>query len=419
MINNKSKRQILERILSSSEFAHSDINQKLLTYLVEKSIKGEIPKETTIAIDVFDKDAAFNPHEDTLVRVHIYKLREKLEKYYLSDGRDDLVRLCIPKGHYAVKFLPLTKKSGSAKKLRLTLYGLLSVLLVLFILVLTLYIHNTRLQSRIDEFAIVDKDDPIWHRLIGPYMPTLIVPGNNFFFAMQSGLVNETIIARYTEINSVNDFNQFVKSRPQLSDSIWVGDYAFLGKESAWSLNHLLPIFFSAHKSVELVISSQLSWDDFQKYHIVYIGSYKSLGLLNTLLTNLDFSYTLYPHQVVIKSDEGEANKVYQPEMVRDENYNKDYNRDYALIAKLPGPANNDILIIAGFYFIGVYEATKHISEPDLLSILKESLQRRHGKVPEYFEILLEISGYGRTGFSTTLIYSKEIQSNNKIEWEK
>ncbi len=419
MINNKSKRQILERILSSSEFAHSDINQKLLTYLVEKSIKGEIPKETTIAIDVFDKDAAFNPHEDTLVRVHIYKLREKLEKYYLSEGRDDDIRLCIPKGHYAVKFLPLTKKAGSAKKLRLMLYGLISAVVVLFILVFALYIQNTGLQSRIDEFAVVDRDDPIWYRLIGPQIPTLIVPGNNFFFAMQSGLVNETIIARNTEINSINDFNQFVKSHPQLSDSIWVGDYAFLGKESAWSLNHLLPVFFSAHKKVELVISSQLSWDDFQKYNIVYIGSYKSLGLLNTLLTNLDFSYTLYPHRVMRKSDDEQASKIYQPEMVRDENYNKDYNRDYALIAKLPGPANNDILIIAGFYFIGVYEATKQISEPELLSILKESLQRRHGTIPEYFEILLEISGYGRTGFSTTLIYSKEIQSNNNIEWGK
>lgn len=419
MINNKTKRQILQKILASSEFSHSELNQRLLTYLVDKSIKGEIPKEITIAIEIFDKDADFNPHEDTLVRVHIYKLREKLEKYYLGEGRDDEIRLCIPKGHYAVKFIPLMRTSEPGKKQRIALYGTSAALLILIVLSLLLYRDNTKLHSLVRSYQVVEETDPIWHRFIDEEMPTLIVPGNNFFFAMQSELVDETLIARNTEVNSVNDFNQFVKKHPQLSDRIWMGDYAFLGKESAWTLNHLLPIFFSAHKEVELAISSRMTWDDFQKYHIIYIGSYKALGLLNTLLANLDFSYQLYPHQVIINSPQADTPQVYHPELVRDENHNKDFNRDYALIAKLPGPANNDILLIAGFYFIGVYEAAKQISDPQLLTILKESLQRRHGRIPQYFELLLEISGYGRTGFSTTLIYSNEIQPNNAIEWKK
>ena len=72
------------------------------------SIKNKIPKETDIAKYVFEKDESFDPAADTIVRVHIYKLRKKLEKYYDSTGRSDKMKLKIPKGHYHVDFIQVS-----------------------------------------------------------------------------------------------------------------------------------------------------------------------------------------------------------------------------------------------------------------------------------------------------------------------
>lgn len=76
MIDKNQKLQILDEILKSNSFINSKLNAKLLTYLVKCEISGKTPSEYSIAIDVFKKDASFNPNEDTLIRVSVYNLRK-------------------------------------------------------------------------------------------------------------------------------------------------------------------------------------------------------------------------------------------------------------------------------------------------------------------------------------------------------
>src|SRR4030042_7032427 len=111
------QKKLLEKILNSSEFENSKIYQTFLTYLVESSEAGKELKETTIAIEVFGKDARFNPAEDTTVRSHTYTLRKKLESYYFHEGAEDKFRLKIPRGHYGVKFAPAEAEKIHPKSL--------------------------------------------------------------------------------------------------------------------------------------------------------------------------------------------------------------------------------------------------------------------------------------------------------------
>lgn len=418
MIKHEKAQHILTKILTSSIFQNSEINKKLLEYLVNKYLKKEIPKETAIAIDVFDKDSSYNPHEDTLVRVHIYKLRNKLEKYYLLEGKEDEYKLCIPKGHYEVKFVPQKSLSQSDRYAKLQKYMIIvsTIAIAFFILLIYSGLQNSRLNNEINSFKIIEKQNPIWKNYLQGELPTLIVNGDNYFFSMTDSAIDQSLIVRFTRINSTLDLNAYLAENPDLTNRIQEGDYAFLGKESAWSLQKLFPIFYSYHQHPELTLASQLTWEDFQKYNIVYLGSYKALGILNSLLTNLSLKYQLYPHKIVLKSD---STRIFSPELRRDANQLKSYNKDYALCVKLPGPNNNAVLIIGGFYFIGVYEAVKQVSDPTLRPLLENYLIKQHGHVPEYFEVLMEISGFGRTGFSTTFIHSAEIASDYKIEWKR
>ncbi len=105
----------IERIVRSRVFEHSQTLQRLLQYLSEKSIKspGEQIKEYTIGVEALNRRQDFDPKEDTIVRVQIYRLRQKLQEYYESEGSQDPIRVTIPKGYY----LPAFTSSKEAKKL--------------------------------------------------------------------------------------------------------------------------------------------------------------------------------------------------------------------------------------------------------------------------------------------------------------
>ena len=96
-------RHQLDRLLASSGFANAGRMSRFLKFVVEKTLagEGERLKEYVIGIEVFDRDASYDPRLDSIVRVEAARLRAKLAEYYAGQGRGDPVVLSLPKGGYA------------------------------------------------------------------------------------------------------------------------------------------------------------------------------------------------------------------------------------------------------------------------------------------------------------------------------
>ena len=96
-------RHQLDRLLASSGFANAGRMSRFLKFVVEKTLagEGERLKEYVIGIEVFDRDASYDPRLDSIVRVEAARLRTKLAEYYAGEGRGDPVVLSLPKGGYA------------------------------------------------------------------------------------------------------------------------------------------------------------------------------------------------------------------------------------------------------------------------------------------------------------------------------
>jgi TolB-like protein len=96
-------RRQLDRLLASAVFAHAGRMSRFLRFVVERTLagEGERLKEYVIGIEVFDRDEAYDPRVDSIVRVEAARLRTKLAEYYAGEGRDDPVVLTLPKGGYA------------------------------------------------------------------------------------------------------------------------------------------------------------------------------------------------------------------------------------------------------------------------------------------------------------------------------
>ena len=95
-------REMLERVLSSQTFSRSERARDLLRHLVmrEQAGQGEQLKGFSIAVDVFGKDAEFDPTTDAVVRVQAGRLRDLLAQYYAEEGASDVLRISIPRGGY-------------------------------------------------------------------------------------------------------------------------------------------------------------------------------------------------------------------------------------------------------------------------------------------------------------------------------
>lgn len=96
-------REQLHRILASSVFAQSRRRQSFLKYVVDETLagRGEQLKGYTVAVEVFERPDSFDPALDPVVRIEAGRLRDKLREYYEADGRDDPIRIELPKGSYA------------------------------------------------------------------------------------------------------------------------------------------------------------------------------------------------------------------------------------------------------------------------------------------------------------------------------
>lgn len=99
----------LERICTSPAFDASQRNRRFLEYVVRESLAGRSDriKGYCIATVVFGRDESFDPLIDPIVRIEASRLRRSLERYYLTAGATDPIRIDIPKGSYIATFTTL------------------------------------------------------------------------------------------------------------------------------------------------------------------------------------------------------------------------------------------------------------------------------------------------------------------------
>ena len=97
----------LDAVFASGTFAKSQNLARLLKYLCGKYFEGHAGdlKEFNIGVEALGRLADFDPTSNSIVRVELFRLRERLRKYYETEGLHDPVVIVLKPGNYTPQFL--------------------------------------------------------------------------------------------------------------------------------------------------------------------------------------------------------------------------------------------------------------------------------------------------------------------------
>ncbi len=104
----------LARVLESPAFKATPLRRRMLTFIIEEMLagRGDEIKGYAIGLNVFERGDSFDPNSDPLVRLEARRLRHDLDSYYVSEGRNDPLRISIPTGRYVPKITHQNVQSG-------------------------------------------------------------------------------------------------------------------------------------------------------------------------------------------------------------------------------------------------------------------------------------------------------------------
>src|SRR5271170_165393 len=96
----------VQRVLVSPQFRRTPKLQRFLKLVCDYYFQNRAQEinEFLIATQAFGKGPAFDPSQDSLVRVQAREVRRRLREHYQNEGQTSRVILDIPLGHYVPEF---------------------------------------------------------------------------------------------------------------------------------------------------------------------------------------------------------------------------------------------------------------------------------------------------------------------------
>ena len=375
----------LDKIIASNAFSLSGVYKRLLKYLTEATLKGEKPKEFTIGYEVFNQDV--DDPSTSRVRVSIYKLRQRLDKYYKDEGVKDNILFTIPKGGYSLKFTHNKETAHKSKNNTIWI-----VLLAFAIPTIASFVYYITQCNDYDRF----KNTVFWEELINNKKKTVIIAGDFFVYRdIKYERDHERYInVRDIHIDSKEQLEKYLEDNPEMKkdDYSILDDVTYMPRDALFSMQYIFPLLYENKVKYEIILSSDFNWETYKNYNIIYIGAFKNLKQLSILIDKLKIKYNNLDHSITITNKE--ESKTYSSQFMLKKNI------DYTLVSKLPGSNNNVIHLFVSNNDIGCIETVKRFTQLDSL----KHFENRFLNDANYFKAIYKAEGIERTNVTCGMV---------------
>jgi len=403
--------QLTERLIASPGLAKSARLSSLLLHIVQQTIDGKERElnEQRIGERVFGRPVGYDPRDDNIVRAHASRLRQKLETYFQEDGKEEPLRMSLPRGSYVPSFerqdgpssgdqpdlppdgaLPgheevppsdLPRPAASVWP-RWALAGVLGLICVASLSWSGRTLHSRR------------ATDVLWSAIFGRSRDTLIVPADSSLIVLRSFTRHAVSIADYASGRYLSAVHCQQPCDPSLLSTLAEHRYTSLADlQFAVALSHL-PEALPSRTVIRY--ARDLQMDDLKHDNLILIGSLEAdpwlqffQGQMNFVLHD-DRSAGALRIENRRPAGSEQASYLYDP--------NDPAHRGYAVVAFLPNlSGTGNVLVVQGFTLAGTQAATEFVtSGRDFDALFASIIARRRG-LP-HFEVLLrtmDVNGLG------------------------
>jgi hypothetical protein len=414
-------RELAETIVQSGALGRSRSYARLLEFLVECAGSDRTPKELEIAIEVFGRGADFDPSQDSMVRVYAHNLRQKLEHYYATAGRNETRQLMLARGEYRISLAALDEPAEAVvvatpgavlspstavvlaePRTPLTRWRLAAAGAAVLVLGIALG-AGVALQRApvVQAAAAAVAKSPLWSDMLDDDLPLLVVVGDYYIYGELDEHGDVSRLVRDFSVGSSKELDELMMNDTTLMSRYLNLDLTYLPTGSAFALLDLSRVLYTSDKPVRVVSMSEMNEADLKSSHVIYVGYLSALDKLEDFVFASSTLAIGYTYDELRNMDTGElyTSEAGMPEA------NHNY-RDYAFISTFPGPGGNQIMVVAGTRDAGLMQAAHALADPMFVASMEQQRPDSSRSQPPSFEMLYEVTGYGRTNLDAMLVHT-------------
>jgi hypothetical protein len=406
--------QLAQRIVASRSFAKSALLSRFLLYVCEREITGKTTEisEHQIGVHVFGRRPGYHPGEDNIVRNYARQLRNRLDQYFLEEGREEELRLSIPRGKYVPVYsrnhfqehpllvvtaretdtgsvletvapAPPAMVSVQPGRRRWLVPGLGVLVLLACLAIAWAVAHRVFTNS-------VDPSHPLWTRLFDKSRPTLIVPSDDGIVMIQNLTGHLVPLSEY-----INRDYLSLKS-PYNIDEQNMRDLDAQRYTNVTDLNAVMR--FSRlpeanHDQLTVRYSRDLRMDDLKDANVILLGSSFSNPWAELFEKSLNFQFEYQPHPNASHIVNRHALAGELP--IYENDASGPSHRTYAVIGFVPNLNNTGwVLLAEGLTMAGTQAAIDTLFNQVVMRPLLGQFSNADGSLNP-FEILIETRSFG------------------------
>jgi hypothetical protein len=358
-----------------------------------------------IAMDVLGRDTDFDVGKDSIVRVHIYHLRNKLKAYFEKYGKQEKYRLDIPKGQYILTAIlaadiPAEKLSVTGQPLKRNAITQWLAAAAIVLLLINLFVQLYPEQVELQEVSVFSELGP-WQEMFDDTAPVLILVGDYYIFGELNDRGEVLRMIREFDVNSPEELAFLQEMGVEGTDKYFDLNLNYIPSSTAYALTQVMQVLLQgiAPERINLKMASEYSTSDLANNHVIYLGYLSGLNDLYNLMfagSGLEVGNT---YDELNNLDTGEY-YVSSSGLSSADSY-----KDYSMLATFPSPNGLQVTMIAGMRDESLINIAQQVTNEAILAAIQTSLDSNAAE--NSFEALFEVTGFDNTNVNSELIYTR------------
>lgn len=420
--------ELVLRIAASRRFERSALLTSFLLYICERALSGSAASinEHQIGVQVFGRDAQFNRSDDNIVRNYARMLRQRIDDYFANEGREEPLRLQIPRGGYvpvfvahpaAVKAPPLALENAAAAPLDEVvvpptapssrglragaLWLLLAMLaggLIASVLGSLLPPHWWRMQSQTARL-----NHAFWRSIFTDGRDAVLVPSDGGLVILHRFIEQPTSLSDYIAGNYRSPeviaaglraliHTTTAAELPELSHKVeTLGDRRYTSIVDLDLTSRLSRLPEVVPERLLIRYARELRMDDLKTSNVVLIGSVDANPWVELFQPQLNFQFTYggaFGGSAIIVNRRPRPGEAASYASITGD----PAQRTYGVIAYVPNlGGTGHVLIVEGINMAGTEAAGEFLLDPQQMAPILSRARAANGELRP-FEVLLETS---------------------------